>query len=59
MSDITDEEAKIVRCALAWYRSNKPLDWSHDQQDALPDVNCVGPIERDLARAVAEWLIRS
>lgn len=53
---MTKTERKVLRTALAWWRSHRPLGYTvHDHLNA-PTVNAnYTPAAERLAKAVAEW----
>lgn len=58
---VTDEAASAVLLTLAdaaktWWEELRPADVSADDHLELPTMGCANKREKNLARAVAEWV---
>ena len=49
-------EADVVAAAIAWWRTKKPVAWTHDQHLESHWINCLQFGEKELAQAVAAHL---
>jgi ribosomal protein S27E len=52
---MTNEE-RIIKAAISWWKSRRPVSWTHKMHIENPSVNTTGPRERCIAEAVAKYL---
>lgn len=58
---VTDEDASAALLTLAdaaktWWEDLRPAGISVDEHLEIPTINCTNKREKNLARAVAEWV---
>lgn len=44
----------LLTAAYAWWRMKRPAQWTVTEHVANPTINCRGPEEHELAKAVAD-----
>lgn len=47
---------RVVDAALTWWRRHRPVDWDEAEHLRYPLVNTTTDAEKDLARAVADYV---
>lgn len=52
---MTDAEHTVLMAAFTWWRSRRPVKWDEATHAKFATINCAGPREKSLARAVARW----
>jgi hypothetical protein len=47
---------RLADSSKAWFRSKRPFMYSLEQHLEHPTINCVTEREKELAKAVANWI---
>jgi hypothetical protein len=56
---MTDEEKRVIKAAMAWWKGRRPCEYTHKQHVENPTINVVNDGERRLAWACGDLALRS